>query len=165
MTTLSPAMEACPACGASPGSPLLCERCGELLEPRTPPTPFAVLGLEPAYVIDQAAVKKRLFALSRGLHPDFHATADEETRRLAGDNTAALNAAYQLVVDDSRRADWLVRALGGPREDEERTLQGAFLQEVLEWNEAIEEARAAGPGSPAHAALAALTEVLRGARA
>ncbi len=165
MSPVSPAVEACPACGASPASPLACERCGELLEPRTPPTPFAVLGLEPSFAVDQQGLKKRMLALSRALHPDFHAGADAETRRLAEDHSAALNAAYALLSDDARRAEWLVRELGGPREDEERTLPGAFLQEVLEWNEAIEEARASAPGSPERAALAPLTRQLRDARA
>jgi molecular chaperone HscB len=165
MTSVSPAVEGCPACGARPSSPLLCEGCGQLLEPRNPPTPFAVLGLETAFAIDPALAKQRLLALSRALHPDFHAQAEPGTRRLAEDNTAALNAAYQVLVDDFRRADWLVRALRGPREDEERAMPGVFLQQVLEWNEAIEEARASAPGSPARAALAPLTEDLRAARA
>ena len=36
-----------------------------------------------------------------------------------------------------------------------------FLAEVLEWNEAVEEARAAGPGSPAATALVELDGSLR----
>ena len=165
MALVTPALEACPSCGARPGSPLLCESCGELLEPRGQPTPFAVLGLEAAYVLDAAAARKRLLALSRALHPDFHATASARTRRLAQDNTAALNAAFQLLSDDALRADWLVRALDGPREDEERAMPAAFLDAVLEWNEAIEDARASAPGSPVRAALESLAEELRGARA
>lgn len=165
MPALSPAVEACPSCGARPRTPLLCEACGELLEPRTPPSPFEALGLEPAFALDVAAAKKRLLALSRALHPDFHGTADADTRRMAEDNTAALNAAFHVLADDLRRADWLVRALGGPGEDEERAMPGAFLQEVLEWNETIEEARRAAPGSRARTALATLAAGLESARA
>lgn len=165
MPALLPAVEACPSCGARPRTPLLCEACGELLEPRTSPSPFEVLGLEPVYALDRAAAHKRLLALSRALHPDFHGTADTDTRRLAEDNTAALNGAFQVLADDLRRADWFVRALGGPREDEERSMPAAFLQEVLEWSETIEEARAAAPGTPARAALAPLGAALQRAHA
>ncbi len=35
-----------------------------------------------------------------------------------------------------------------------------FLMEVLEWNEALEEAREAAPGSPAREALGALEDTL-----
>jgi molecular chaperone HscB len=158
-------MEACPSCGARPRTSLLCEACGELLEPRSPPSPFEALGLEPAFALDLGAARARLLALSRALHPDFHGTADAGTRRLAEDNTAALNAAFQVLSDDLRRADWFVRALGGPGEAEERSMPGAFLQEVLEWNETIEEARQAAPGSPARAALRDLAAELDSARA
>lgn len=164
MTVSSPAVEACPACGALPSSALLCERCGALLEPLARPTPFAILGLQAAFVLAPEELKKRLLALSRALHPDFHAASDAETRRLAQDNTSALNAAFQLLSDDFRRADWLVNALGGPREEDERAMPAAFLEDVLEWNETIEEARGAPPTSPARARLQTLTETLRRAR-
>jgi molecular chaperone HscB len=161
----APAVEACPACGAVLRTPLLCEGCGTLLEARRPPTPFEALGLEPAYALDLTAVRKRLLALSRALHPDVHARAGEGTRRLAEDNTAALNAAFQVLADDARRADWLVRSRGGPREEEERSMPRLFLEDVLEWNEAIDEARSAEPDSSARRALAPLAERLRSERA
>lgn len=165
MPALSTAVEACPSCGAQPSTPLLCETCGELLAPRNQPSPFEALGLEQVFALDPALLRKRLLALSRALHPDFHATGDTDRRRRAEDNTAALNAAFQVLSDDVRRADWFVRALGGPREDEERTMPAAFLQEVLEWNEAIEEARTAPPDSPARVALATLGADLQRAHA
>jgi molecular chaperone HscB len=165
VATVSPAVEACPSCGKSPSTPLLCESCGELLEPRSAPSPFAVLGVAPAFAVDVNAARRRLLELSRALHPDFHAGDDAETRRLAEDNTAALNAAFRVLSDDFRRADWLVRSLGGPGEDEERAMPPEFLQSVLEWNETIEEARAAAPGSSERARLAGLAAELRDTRA
>jgi molecular chaperone HscB len=155
----------CPACGAELASPLLCESCNALLDPPAAATPFELLGFQPSYALDAAAVRKRVLALSRVLHPDFHANASDETRRRAEDNTAALNAAFHLLSDDARRADWLVRHLGGPGENEERMMPPLFLEEVLEWNEAIEEARASAPDSPARADLVPLTERLRNERA
>jgi len=156
---------ACPACGRALATPLLCEACGALLAPAAPPSPFEVLGLAPSFALDAAAVRRRHLALSRRLHPDVHARADAETRRRAEDATAQLNGAFALLADEERRADWLVRHLGGPGEDQERTMPPEFLQEVLEWNEAIEEARQAQAGAPAHARLEALAPELEAERA
>jgi molecular chaperone HscB len=154
----------CPSCGAELSTPLVCEACGALLDPSTPPSPFETLGLAPAYALDLSAARRRLLALSRAAHPDFHANANEETRQRAEDNTAALNAAFRILSDDARRAAWLVRSLGGPGEDEERAMPAAFLHEVLEWNEAIETARGAEPDSPARAEIDPLATRLESER-
>ena len=151
---------ACPACGRAWRTPLVCESCGALLAPDRPPTPFEALGLDMTFALDLAAARRRHLALSRALHPDVHARAGAETRRRAEDNTAALNGAFQVLADEFRRADWIVRALGGPREDEERALPAPFLETVLEWNETIEEARHAPAGSPQRARLDALVSPL-----
>jgi DnaJ-domain-containing protein 1 len=159
------AAEACPSCGLAWRTPLLCERCGALLEPARSPTPFEALGLELGFPLDVATLRRRHLALSRALHPDMHARADARTRRRAEDGTAALNGAFALLADEERRADWLVRDLGGPAETEERSMPAEFLQEVLEWSETIEDARQAAPDAPERARLDALVPVLESARA
>jgi molecular chaperone HscB len=156
--------EACPSCWAELSTPLFCESCHELLDHESP-SPFDALGVPPEFPIDAMALRKRLLALSRRMHPDLHGTADEATRTRAERNTAELNAAFEILSDDFRRADWLVKSLDGPTEKEERQMPPAFLAEVLEWSEAIEEARGAAPGSDARAGLEPLEETLRAERA
>jgi len=146
-------MAACPACGAELETPLGCSSCGVLFSPQPPPTPFAVLGLEPAFRVDPAQLRKRQMALSRIVHPDYFGARDAATRALAERNTAELNAAFETLADPLARADWLVRSLGGPSESEQRDMPQAFLIEVLEWNEALAGARESGPGSAGRAAL------------
>ncbi|MEW6072809.1 MAG: iron-sulfur cluster co-chaperone HscB C-terminal domain-containing protein [Planctomycetota bacterium] len=141
-------------------SPLFCARTKRLLEARGNLTPFEVLGLTPSYPLDDGALRRRLLRLSRQVHPDFHGQDDPATRELAERNMAELNTAFRILSDDFRRADWLVRSLGGPSEDQDREMPPEFLLEVFEWNEALEEARAAGVGSPARARLAAQEEAL-----
>lgn len=154
----------CPHCSGPLATPLLCEACGALLEAGPHPSPFAVLGIEVRFPLEPAALRKRLLALSRRMHPDFFGGADATTRALAQRNTAELNAAFEVLADPTRRADWLVKHLGGPAEAEERAMPQEFLIEVLEWNEAVEEARHAAAGSPARAALATLASSLEGER-
>ena len=161
MTSAHESDESCPKCWAALQSPLFCDTCESLLPTPEQASPYVTLGLEPAYALDRPALRKRLLSLSRRLHPDFHAGTDSETRAIAEKNTAELNAAFEVLEDDVRRADWLVRSLGGPDEREERQMPPEFLAEVLEWNEVIEEAR---DGSGAPAALESLAETLRSER-
>jgi len=105
----------CPSCGAGLRTPLGCEACGVLLSPDQTPNPFEVLGLEVAYAVDAKDLKKRLLRLSRLTHPDFFATASGEERALAEENNALLNNSHEVLSDDFRRADWIVKALGGAR--------------------------------------------------
>jgi molecular chaperone HscB len=155
----------CPRCGAERSTPLACDSCGVLFPPAQDGDPFAVLGLAPAWRVDAAQVRRKLLALSRRMHPDYFADAEPAQRELAERNSALLNQAYETLSDDLARADWLVNALGGPREGELRDMPQAFLMEVLEWNEALEEARDAAPGSPARERLAALALELERASA
>ena len=156
--------ESCPKCWAQLSHPLFCETCDQLLEPGKQPSPFATLGVEPRYALNRMALRKRLLALSRQLHPDFYGNADAQVRELAQRNTAELNAAFEILDDDFHRADWLVKSLGGPTQEDERQMPPAFLAEVLEWNETIEEAREAEPGSSERAALDELEKELRAER-
>jgi molecular chaperone HscB len=163
-------MADCTSCGVTLSSALVCEACGALQRSDGPGTagatdPWAAFGLERGYLLDAATLKKRLLALQRRMHPDFFGGADPAERELAERNTAELNAAHRDLADDARRADLLVRTLGGPDEQAERQMPQEFLMEVLEWNETLEEAREAAPGSPARAAIDDLESELRRQRA
>lgn len=136
-------MHECPRCWAHLATPLFCESCNVLLQPHESPTPFQALGVAPGYALDLMALRKRLLGLSRHMHPDFFGAADAATRELAQRNTAELNAAFDILADDVRRADWIVKSLDGPSEEQERAMPPDFLAEVLGWNETIAEARAA----------------------
>lgn len=150
----------CPACGASLEFPLGCSACGHLVDPGDRLSPFAVFGLEPSWKVDPADLKRRLLRVSRLSHPDFHGTAPPEIRALAEANSARANGAYEVVLDDFLRADWLVRHLGGPSDSDERQMPQAFLMEVLEWNEAMEEAESSPPDSPERETLESLSRQL-----
>ena len=138
-------MTACTECGAALESPVGCGQCGTLSDTATAAGPFQLFGLEPSWSVDAADLKKRLLRYSRICHPDFFATAQDEIRELAESNSALLNEAYEVLSDDFARANWFVGELGGPSEQDERQMPQAFLMEVLEWNETLEEARA-NPG-------------------
>ena len=158
-------MAACPSCGAGLETPLACLGCGVLLSPEDDLDPFSVMGLAPSFELDDTDLTRRLRRYSRATHPDYFGSASPQTRALAERNNATLNAAYALLCEPAKRADWLVKTLGGPDESQQREMPQAFLMEVLEWNETLDEARSAAPGSDARAALEALRATLNGERA
>ena len=157
-------MSRCPRCSAVLETPLGCLACGALAPlGGSDPGPFEILGIAPSFAVDVQDLRRRLLRLSRMTHPDFFATAAPDERQRAERATAMLNAAYATLTDDAARAEHLVLSLGGPDENAERAMPPAFLEEALEWNEAIEAAKAGGEGG--RDPLRALRETLEGKRA
>ncbi|MCY2960392.1 MAG: hypothetical protein NTY35_09525 [Planctomycetota bacterium] len=148
-------MPNCTACGAPLETPVACAACGAVHDVPEGASPFDILGLVPSFVVDERDLRRRLTRCSRLVHPDFFGTAEAAVRERAERNSARLNQAFDVLSDAVRRADWLVLHLGGPTEENERAMPQAFLVEVLEWNEVLEESRAASGTDPRIAPLAA----------
>ena len=152
-------MTSCPECGEALWTPLGCEACGVLAQWEEAPGAFEVFGLAPAWEVDRKALRRALLQLQRLTHPD-HAGATDQAERA----NAALNHAHEVLSDAFLRADDLIRRLGGPEESAERQMPQEFLMEVLEWNETLDDAAAAAPGSSEREALGPLAEQLRAQR-
>lgn len=101
---------------------------------------FERLGLPRRFSVDAAAVEREYLSRSRDVHPDFHTLGSESERRSSLEATAALNEAYLTLKDPYRRADYLLGLLGGPSAREEKSLDQAFLMEMMEYRERQEEA-------------------------
>lgn len=158
-------MSRCSHCADELETPLGCTSCGRLVELEGEISPFELFGWPLSDEIDARELHKRFLRFSRLTHPDFFAAESAATRALAERNSARLNEAREILSDDVRRADWLVRHLGGPDENDERQMPKAFLLEVLEWNEILEEAKHAEPGAPVLAQIDELEQELRANRA
>ncbi len=152
-------MTSCPECGEALWTPLGCEACGVLAQWEEAPGAFELFGLAPAWEVDRKALRRALLQLQRLTHPD-HAGATDQAERA----NAALNHAHEVLSDAFLRADELIRRLGGPEESAERQMPQEFLMEVLEWNEALDDAAEAAPGSAEREALGPLAEQLRAQR-
>jgi molecular chaperone HscB len=108
------------------------------------PDYFERLGLPRRFSVDEAAVERQYLSQSRQLHPDFHggATAGEQQAAIA--LTASLNQAYVTLKDPYRRAEYLLSLLGGPTAGQEKGQDQAFLMEMMETRERMDDVRAAG---------------------
>lgn len=105
---------------------------------------FQRLGLPRRFSIDAAELERSYLALSRAIHPDYHAGSDAELSA-SQELSARLNEAYNVLRDPFARADYLVQLEGGPTASEHKQLPANFLAEMLEAREEVEQARGDGP--------------------
>src|SRR5215831_17027696 len=95
-----------------------------------------MLGVEPTFDVDSAALERAYLARSAVLHPAVAAGDEEAARRMA-----AVNHARRVLEDPERRAEALLARLGGPAKESERGLPEGFLAGMMETREEIESAR------------------------
>jgi molecular chaperone HscB len=106
--------------------------------------PFGTLGIERRFDLDLKAVEKRHRDLSRAFHPDKFAHEGGTERKIALGQAADVNEAWRIVRDPIRRAEALFTLLGVPvGETNEPKPSPAFLMDMLESREALEEAKIA----------------------
>lgn len=131
----------CVECGAALVSALVCLGCPELRAPQGEFDHFLRLGLPRRFEIDRADLERRYLLLARGLHPDQFARRSPEERALAEQLSAQLNESYQILRDPVHRAEYLLLLEGGPTRESDKRTPAAFLVEMLELNEQVEEAK------------------------
>lgn len=105
--------------------------------------PFETLGLARTFEIDLRAVEQRFRDLSRAVHPDRFADKSPAERRIAAEQTVALNDAFRLIRDKMNRVLALLSAAGKPIHETARAEPG-LLMEIMELREAIDDARNEG---------------------
>jgi molecular chaperone HscB len=95
-------------------------------------TSFDLLGLPRRFALDQGELERHYLARSRELHPDFHQMSGAAEQRASLAMSARLNEAYLILRDPFRRAEYLLSLEGGPSAAEHKTMDPAFLQEMLD---------------------------------
>lgn len=113
---------------------------------------FAVFGLPRALAVDADALQRRFYELSRRHHPDFHQGASAEAQGEALATSALVNRAYRALRDPLARVEYLVALEGGGRAEKPRPPMD-LLEEMMEVQEGLVEARAAGLGPDERARL------------
>jgi molecular chaperone HscB len=101
------------------------------------------LGLPRRFSIDEAELERRYLVQSREFHPDFHHGSTEAEQLAAVTLSAELNQAYTTLKDPYRRAEYLLSLLGGPVASQDKTMEPAFLMQMMEYRERLDELRAA----------------------
>ena len=98
---------------------------------------FKFYELEEVYDIDKTLLKEKYLEKSKLYHPDFHA-GDQRLYQIAVSASAFNNQAFKILDNDISRASHLLD-LNQSDSNENAKLPQAFLMEMLELNEAIDE--------------------------
>ena len=109
---------------------------------------FTVFGLPRKLTVDVDALQRRFYELSRQHHPDFHQGTDAANQAETLARSALVNRAYRALRDPLPRVEYLI-ALEEGREVREGAAEKPkapreLLQEMLEVQETLEEAKAEG---------------------
>lgn len=119
---------------------------------------FELFGLPVSFGIDLQDLAGRYRELQRSSHPDRFAAAADRDRRLAVQQAAQINEAYQTLRDPRRRARYLLALHGVVLDDERDTTQDPeFLMEQMELREQLAEV---GDRSDPLAALSELLDLI-----
>ncbi|MCW5767910.1 MAG: hypothetical protein KIT19_04440 [Phycisphaeraceae bacterium] len=125
------------------------------------PDPFDILGLPPRFDLDAKTIRRAHLARVASIHPDSHARRDESNSEHhtqpeddISRSAAALNAAKRTLEDPERRANALLKRLGGASKEEDRSLPDGFLLAIMELREGVESALASKDPAQRHAAEA-----------
>ena len=145
---------ACWSCSiAHNNSTLFCPHCSKIQPPRGADF-FTVFGLSPHLNLDLPSLEKEFHRLSRRLHPDRFARAEQNEKEWSLADTAQLNDAYRTLKDAITRTEYLLKTHGAEigeehaGKDRRRGEMGAsrvpadLLEEVFNLNMQLEEMRA-----------------------
>lgn len=103
------------------------------------PCHFALFALKPDFQLDLPQLAERYRELARGVHPDRFADGSDADQRLAIEQAAQLNEAYQVLKSPPQRARYLL-ALQGRELPLEVTVQDPqFLLQQMQWREELED--------------------------
>jgi molecular chaperone HscB len=133
-------------------STLFCPYCSKI-QPPPGGDYFSVFGLKPKLNLDLHALEAEFHRLSRKLHPDRFARAEENEKQWSLADTALVNDAYRTLKDPVRRTEYLLKLLGANQEaspqpvghgrKDPSRVPDDLLEEVFDLNMQLEEMRAA----------------------
>lgn len=101
---------------------------------------YEFFGLKRKLTVDNNALQKRFYELSRQWHPDRFSRKSAEEQTQALEATAILNDGYRTLRDPVKRAEYLLTEEGFPiGEQRSRDVPPELLEEVFELNMMLEE--------------------------
>ena len=100
---------------------------------------FEFYQLPEAFNVDEAAVKRKFYALSKEYHPDFFVNDPEEKQQEILELSTVNNKAFQVLSSAGRRLEYILQLHDLISEGEKYQLPQSFLMEMMEVNEVLME--------------------------
>lgn len=100
--------------------------------------PFATLGVDRSFALDEAELRQRFLQASAAMHPDRYTDPLEQAD--AVEKMSRVTDAYRLLCDPESRARELLRLSGVESDGDKDKLPPELLMEVMEVREEMEAA-------------------------
>lgn len=100
---------------------------------------FSLFEIPESLKVDEAAIMKAYYRLSRQYHPDANIKAGEAEQAEAERMSAMINQARQVLSRADLRLEYLLELHGVITPDEKYQLPAGFLAEMMEVNEKVME--------------------------
>lgn len=100
---------------------------------------FSLFEIPESLKVDEAAIMKAYYRLSRRYHPDANINAGDPEQAEAERMSALINQARQVLSRSDLRLEYLLELHGVITPDEKYQLPPAFLSQVMEINEKLME--------------------------
>jgi molecular chaperone HscB len=133
-----------------------CNACGKV-QPPVPVDYFTFFAFPRKLDLDIPVLEREFYDLSRKLHPDLYARADQREQAWSLEQSSLLNDAYRTLKDPILRTQYLLRLEGVELEEQSKTatekaratgeikkqvVPPDLLEEVFELNMQLEELKA-----------------------
>jgi len=102
---------------------------------------YELFDLPVNFGVDRAILDEHFRNLQRTFHPDKYANASDREKRLAVQQAAHINEAFQILKNPIKRARYLLELKDILVDDQQSSMDEAFLMEQMELREALQEAR------------------------
>ncbi|XP_022115068.1 iron-sulfur cluster co-chaperone protein HscB [Pieris rapae] len=120
-------------------SNLFCSNCKSLQKPDNVDNYFKLMGIDESYDLDEEDLSKKYKQLQRYLHPDKYANRNNMEQEISAKYSSLVNEAYKTLLEPLPRGIYMLK-LKGKQIDENLETDPAFLMEIMEKNEEVENA-------------------------
>ena len=141
----TPTVVRCWRCQDEHTPQVFCPACAALQPLPADVDYFTLFGLAREPLLDEQALAKTYYDLSRQLHPDLHQTGTAEEQEASLQNTALVNRAYRTLRDPVRRGRYWLELNGEQLGKENNKVPPALALLVFEVQEKLAAIREARP--------------------
>jgi molecular chaperone HscB len=137
----------CWRCDHQHQATLFCPACEAIQLASSQADYFSVLGIPKSPVVDERALTRRYYELSRRLHPDLYQTGAAQEKEASLKNTALLTRAYRTLRDAVQRGQYWLELNGEQLGRDNNRVPPKLAELVFEVQEKLaeaQEARASG---------------------